>query len=148
MDLELNNLEAKDSADWQFFSALGNCSRLQMLGLYGNQLQGVVPSYIGNLSSSLWYISLGGDYNLSGVLPPSTGNFRNLNWVAFGHTSVVGTIGEWIGRLENLQGLYVPMNNFVGTIPSSVGYLTKLVAINMYDNSFSGLISSTIGDLP
>jgi Leucine-rich repeat (LRR) protein len=148
MDLELNSLEAKDSADWEFFSALRNCSHLQMLGLYGNQLQGVVPSYIGNLSSSLRYISLGGDYNLSGVLPSSIGNLRNLNWIAFGHTSVAGTIGEWIGRLENLQGLYVPRNNFVGTIPSSVGNLTKLVAINLYGNGFTGLIPSTVGDLP
>jgi len=35
MDLELNNLEAKDNADWQFFNALRNCSHLQMLGLTG-----------------------------------------------------------------------------------------------------------------
>uniref|UniRef100_A0A0A9AFP0 Uncharacterized protein n=1 Tax=Arundo donax TaxID=35708 RepID=A0A0A9AFP0_ARUDO len=45
-----NSLEATDSADWQFLHALCNCSLLRMLGLYVNQLHGVVPSYIGNLS--------------------------------------------------------------------------------------------------
>ncbi|OEL31450.1 putative LRR receptor-like serine/threonine-protein kinase [Dichanthelium oligosanthes] len=148
MNVEVNNIEAKDSADWQFLNALCNCSHLKMLGLYGNHLQGVVPSYIGNLSSSLQYLSLGGDNNLTGVLPSSIGNLRNLTWIAFGHTSAAGTIGEWIGRLENLQGLYIPGNNFVGPIPSSIGNLTNLAAINLYGNGFTGLIPSTIGDLP
>ena len=73
MDLELNNLEAKDNADWQFFNALRNCSHLQMLGLTGTSCrescQVTSVTFLPLFGTYLW----GGDYNLSGVLPPEHG---------------------------------------------------------------------------
>ncbi|CAN6362544.1 unnamed protein product [Urochloa humidicola] len=147
LGLVTNNLEAKDGASWQFLRAMCNCSLLQVLGLYGNQLQGVVPDYVGNLSSTVEQLSLGGSQNLSGIFPSSIGNLRNMNILVIRGTRVTGTIGEWIGRLENMQGLYLESNNFLGSLPSSIGNLSRLTNLNLDRNEFEGLIPSTLGNL-
>lgn len=43
LNLEHNKLEAGDSQSWEFLNALTNCTSLQILSLYNNRLQGVIP---------------------------------------------------------------------------------------------------------
>lgn len=42
-------LELSDSAGWEFFDALTNCSSLEVLSVANNNLQGVIPYSIANL---------------------------------------------------------------------------------------------------
>lgn len=49
LNLEENMLEASDSAGWEFFDALTNCSSLEVLSVANNNLQGVIPYAIANL---------------------------------------------------------------------------------------------------
>jgi Leucine-rich repeat (LRR) protein len=59
LNLEYNNIIANDKQTWMFMDALTNCSSLNVLALFGNQLKGELPSSVGNLSSQLQYLLLG-----------------------------------------------------------------------------------------
>jgi hypothetical protein len=50
LNLQKNNLEAKDIESWEFIVALSNCSSLQIIGLGENNLQGTIPNSTGMLS--------------------------------------------------------------------------------------------------
>jgi Leucine-rich repeat (LRR) protein len=111
--LDNNKLEARDSESWEFLDALSNCPDLHELTLYGNQLHGVLPNSVGNLSATLYLLDLGAN-DLCGTVPPS------------------------IGALKNLYYLHLGGNNFVGTIPYSIGNLTELTHLDLCDNQFDG----------
>uniref|UniRef100_A0A0E0MGG1 non-specific serine/threonine protein kinase n=1 Tax=Oryza punctata TaxID=4537 RepID=A0A0E0MGG1_ORYPU len=53
LELEETLLEAKDTNDWKFMTALTNCSNLQEVELGGCKFGGVLPDSVSNLSSSL-----------------------------------------------------------------------------------------------
>jgi len=59
LNLELNKLKARNSQDWEFVYSLGNCNNLQTLSLFSNQLEGHVPTSLGNLSVKLQTLILG-----------------------------------------------------------------------------------------
>uniref|UniRef100_A0A0D9VI59 non-specific serine/threonine protein kinase n=1 Tax=Leersia perrieri TaxID=77586 RepID=A0A0D9VI59_9ORYZ len=93
LDLQGNNFEANDNNSWEFLHALGNCTELAMLFLGNNQLEGVIPSSIGNLSTTLQALGLATN-QLTGLVPPSIGNLRAL--IAY-HLSLenFGSSGSW-----------------------------------------------------
>lgn len=147
LNLETNKLEAGDSQSWEFLDGLTNCSSLQILSLYNNRLQGVLPNSIGSLSTTLEQLSFG-ENNISGVVPPSIGNLHSLIRLALGQNSLGGAIGEWVGKLQNLESLGLGGNNFTGLIPSSIGNLTQLTELFLERNEFDGFVSSSsIGNL-
>uniref|UniRef100_M8CN69 LRR receptor-like serine/threonine-protein kinase ERL1 n=1 Tax=Aegilops tauschii TaxID=37682 RepID=M8CN69_AEGTA len=113
LDLDKNKFEAQDSQSGEFLSALSNCPDLQTLSLYGNQLQGVLPHSVGNLSIMLQELNLGAN-NLFGTVPRS------------------------IGALKNLEYLDLGGSNFVGPIPHSISNLSKLWRLNLSSNHFEG----------
>lgn len=146
LNLEINKLEAGDSQSWEFLGALTNCSSLQILSLYNNRLQGVLPSSIGSLSTTIQQLLLGKN-NISGVVPPSIGNLHSLIKLDLGDNILGGEIGEWIGKLKNVTGLYLGGNNFTGPIPSSIGILTRLTELSLQRNEFEGFVPGNIGNL-
>jgi len=95
LKLEQNKLEANDSKGWEFLDALGNCTDLQLLSLYDNQLQGAIPNSIGKLPKGLLYLELDKN-NLSGVVPESIGNLTSLNRLILAQNNLGGPIGAWI----------------------------------------------------
>uniref|UniRef100_A0A0D9WV10 non-specific serine/threonine protein kinase n=1 Tax=Leersia perrieri TaxID=77586 RepID=A0A0D9WV10_9ORYZ len=146
LGFDLNNLEAKDSWGWEFLDALSNCTRLKMLSLHQNLLQGVLPNSIGNLSSSMENLVLSTNM-LSGPVPSSIGNLRRLTKFGLDFNSFTGPIDGWIGSMANLQALYLDSNNFTGNIPASIGNMSKLSELFLSDNQFHGLIPSSLGKL-
>ncbi|RCV04938.1 hypothetical protein SETIT_1G041400v2 [Setaria italica] len=142
-----NNLEAKDSQSWEFLNALTNCTLLEKLSLYGNNLQGVLPYSIGNLSSNLDYLTLGSNM-LHGLVPSSIGKLHKLTKLDLQYNSFTGFIDGWIGNIVSLQGLYIQGNNFSGHIPYSIGNISKLSELFLAVNQFYGPIPSILGKLP
>jgi len=146
LNLEENNLEANDSQSWEFFNALTNCSQLIVLSLAENDLHGAIPDTIGNLSSSLNFLHLGGN-KLSGMVPPSVGSLGSLTFLGLEYNNLTGTIGEWIGKLTQLEGLNLQVNNFIRQLPKSLSQLTKLSELNLGNNKFEGPIPPSLGNL-
>ncbi|XP_006647517.1 receptor kinase-like protein Xa21 [Oryza brachyantha] len=145
LTLEINQLEARDNQGWQFLSALGNCRFLQWVTLGGNQLQGVIPDSVGNLSNTLQNLYLGGN-NLSGTIPTSIGNLSGLIGLGLDINNFTGTI-EWVRKLENLQVLNLNTNNFIGFIPAFIGNFTQLGKLYLHNNKFEGPIPPSFGKL-
>jgi Leucine-rich repeat (LRR) protein len=146
LNLEANHLEATDSQGWEFLHALKNCTQLQTLSLSKNQLQGVIPNSVGDLSLNLQTLALGANM-LSGAIPPSIGNLHGLTKLLLGINNLAGPIDDWVGKLINLRGLDLQQNNFAGSIPSSIGRLTKLIKLYVARNALEGQIPISLGSL-
>ncbi|BAF19871.2 Os06g0587500 [Oryza sativa Japonica Group] len=164
LDVAYNMLEA---GDWGFISSLSNCTRLTKLMLDGNNLQGNLPSSVGNLSSDLQRLWLTNnkisgpipqeignlksltelymDYNqLSEKIPLTIGNLRKLGKLSFARNRLSGQIPDDIGKLVQLNNLNLDWNNLSGSIPVSIGYCTQLEILNLAHNSLDGTIPETI----
>ncbi|XP_058099601.1 probable LRR receptor-like serine/threonine-protein kinase At3g47570 [Magnolia sinica] len=131
--------------DLSFLISLTNCSRLEVLGLYSNQLRGTLPAAIVNLSTHLVALGLGGN-PISGIIPTDISNLFNLNSLGIYESFVMGTIPNGVGKLQNLEGLYLYGNKLVGEIPSSIGNITHLAELLLYGNRLQGSIPSSLGN--
>ncbi|XP_052141816.1 receptor kinase-like protein Xa21 [Oryza glaberrima] len=145
LNLEGNDLKADDSGGWEFLHALANCP-LEQLSLSMNQLEGIIPNSVGNLSKSLTRLLLGGN-ELSGTVPLSIGELQNLTQLSLENNNLTGTIEEWIGKLTNLQRLNLEGNSFSGIIPPSISNLRQLTGLSLAKNKFTGFIPPSLGNL-
>ncbi|XP_044433962.1 probable LRR receptor-like serine/threonine-protein kinase At3g47570 [Triticum aestivum] len=141
LDLSYNKLEA---GDWEFVSSLANCTRLTMLMLVGNNLQGKMPSSIGNLSNSLEWLWLR-ENQISGPIPPEIGNLKSLSRLYMDYNLVTGNIPPTIGNLHSLVHLSFAQNRLSGQIPDTIGNLVQLKSLKLDRNNISGRIPASIG---
>ncbi|KAE8809778.1 putative LRR receptor-like serine/threonine-protein kinase [Hordeum vulgare] len=140
LDLGHNKLEA---GDWGFVSSLSNCSGLSTLGLDGNNLQGKLPSSIGNLSNSLESLWLSSN-KIYGPIPPEIGNLKSLNNLYMGNNLLTGNIPPTLGKLHRLVYLSFAENRLSGQIPDTIGNLVQLSMLKLDWNNFSGSIPASI----
>ncbi|XP_039170410.1 putative receptor-like protein kinase At3g47110 [Eucalyptus grandis] len=141
IDLSFNMLQD----DFSFITSLTNCSRLEVIEVDLNFLEGPLPDSIGNLSNSVRYISM--SYNpMSGTIPPGIGNLINLSYLELVNNSLGGHIPSSIGALHNLHELYLVNNMLMGEIPSSIGNLTLLNRLHLEFNDFYGEIPQSLGN--
>ena len=124
---------------------LGNLTHLEWLGLYGNQLSGIIPPELGNLTN-LERLYLDGN-QLSGIIPPELGNLTNLQGLYLDGNQLSGIIPPELGNLTNLQGLYLDGNQLSGIIPPELGNLTNLQGLYLDGNQLSGIIPPELGNL-
>lgn len=139
-------LEAEEPKDWEFLTALTNCSQLRILDLMFSRFGGVLPNSVSNLSSSIEILLLGHN-PISGSIPTEIGNLFNLQILDFGQSNFTGTIPSSFSWLTNLQGLTLNGNKLTGLIPSTIGNLTELNYLYLGANGFSGGIPNTLGNL-
>ena len=119
--------------------------RVTQLVLTSNQLSGLIPSELGNLSNlRLLHLSFN---NLSGSIPSELGNLSNLKSLYLDGNGLSGSIPSELGNLSNLRGLYLDDNNLSGEIPSSLGNLSNLQVLYLDNNQLSGSIPSELGNL-
>nr|XP_015648124.1 probable LRR receptor-like serine/threonine-protein kinase At3g47570 isoform X2 [Oryza sativa Japonica Group] len=126
-------------------SSLANCTRLEVLSLATNKLQGSLPSSIGSLANTLGALWLHAN-EISGPIPPETGSLTNLVWLRMEQNYIVGNVPGTIGNLANLNSLDLSRNKLSGQIPHSIGKLGQLNELFLQDNNFSGPIPSALGD--
>ena len=91
------------------------------LYFYGNNLNGILPSEIGNLTN-LTYLGLG--HNQLTSLPPEIGNLTNLTYLDLGHNQLT-SLPPGIGNLTNLYEIILHSNQF-SSLPPEIGNLTNL----------------------
>ena len=93
------------------------------LFLYNNQITGVIPPEIGNLTN-LTFLDLYGN-QFSGEIPSEIGNLTNLTFLDLYGNQFSGEIPSEIGNLTNLTHLWLDGNELTGEIPSEIGNLTN-----------------------
>ncbi|KAM1133886.1 hypothetical protein ACFX19_043791 [Malus domestica] len=122
-----------------FITSLTNSTRLQFLAVDDNQLEGLIPESIGNLSKFLQRLYMGGN-RIYGNIPSSISHLSSLTLLNVSYNSISGEIPPEISQLEELQMLGLAGNKMSGHIPNSLGNLRKLNNIDLSGNYFVGRI--------
>ncbi|KAM3405042.1 hypothetical protein ACQJBY_007872 [Aegilops geniculata] len=141
-----NELQATESRDWDFLSSLANCSNLFVVDLQLNNLSGILPNSIGNLSRKLETLQVGGN-QISGHIPTGIGRYYKLTKLEFADNLFTGTIPSDIGKLSNLRKLFLFRNRYHGEIPLALGNMSQLNKMILSDNNLEGSIPATFGNL-
>lgn len=148
LHLSYNNLSSHNyNTDLDpFFTSLKNCTYLQELELAGNNLGGVIPQSVGDISVSLLQLHLE-DNLLYGPIPPNILNLVNLTYLNLSVNFLNGSIPPDISRLKKLQRVYFSNNFLSGEIPPSLGEIPQLGLVDLSRNMFSGSIPETLANL-
>src|SRR6266498_1019272 len=119
--------------------------RVTTIWLAENNLNGNIPSSIGNLVSlTTLYLT---DNHLTGSIPVSMGNLRNVTYLDLSANHLSGNIPSSIGKLEKLEFLDLYFNELNGSIPSSFGNLKNMVHLAISGNQLTGSIPFSFSKL-
>ncbi|EXB42923.1 Putative leucine-rich repeat receptor-like serine/threonine-protein kinase [Morus notabilis] len=131
----------------RFFTSLVNSSNFQELELAGNNLGGVIPSSIGDLSkTNLVQIHL--DENLIyGSIPPQISRLVNLTLLNLSSNLLNGTIPSELCKMGKLERVYLSNNSLSGEIPSAFGDTPHLGLLDLSRNKLSGSIPDSFSNL-
>lgn len=128
-----------------WFGITCTSGRVTSISLNSNNLDGSIPSSIGNLNN-LISISLNRN-KLTNSIPNSIGNLTNLTTLSLSVNQLTGNIPSTIGNLTKLTRLYLRENYLEGSIPNSIGNLTNLIQLYLFSNHLTGSIPTEIGNL-
>ncbi len=121
--------------------------KLTRLDLSDNQLSGVIPPELGNLTD-LYFLDLS-DNLLGGVIPTELGNLSNLDDLYLNSNQLSGSIPPEIGNLYMWHGSTLDLsdNQLSGEIPPELGNLSKLGNLFLDSNQLSGSIPPELGSM-
>ncbi|KAM7466726.1 hypothetical protein LguiB_014288 [Lonicera macranthoides] len=142
LNLDFNILGSREADDMDFFHSLVNCSMLDKFGVDFNQLGGILPHSVGNLSIHLRYFGVGGN-RISGVIPSGLedmGNIQKLQQLYLATNRLSGQIPFSLGNISFLSQLKLENNTLEGNIPSSLGNCQNLILLNLSRNNLNGTI--------
>ncbi|XP_021297279.1 probable leucine-rich repeat receptor-like protein kinase At5g49770, partial [Herrania umbratica] len=109
----------------------------------GGQLSGDISTL-----SELQQVDLSYNKGLTGSLPTSIGNLKNLINLILVGCGFNGPIPDAIGSLLQLKYLSLNSNGFTGRIPPSIGNLSNLLWLDLADNQLEGPIPVSDGSTP
>ncbi|XP_047307468.1 putative receptor-like protein kinase At3g47110 [Impatiens glandulifera] len=145
LNFNFNNLGSGDFDEMHFLKSLTNCSSLETLNAVRNQFRGVLPDFVGNLSSNMNFFTLDSN-QLQGRIPPTIGNLVNLSLFSLNDNKFTGPIPSTIGKLQKLQRFSLGRNQLSGTIPDSIGNLSLVNELYFNNNNLEGTIPSSFGN--
>uniref|UniRef100_A0A6N2K9N0 non-specific serine/threonine protein kinase n=1 Tax=Salix viminalis TaxID=40686 RepID=A0A6N2K9N0_SALVM len=119
-------------------------TKLEILSLGVNRLNGTIPSYLGNITT-LRYLNIENNM-FSGTVPPELGHLVNLESLYLWANYLSGNIPpEWADT--KLELLSLGVNRLSGKIPSYLGKITTLRYLSIENNMFNGTVPPELGDL-
>ena len=124
---------------------LGQLSQLQWLSLYDNKLTGSIPPALGRLSQLEW-LDLSGNV-LIGSIPSALGRLSQLEWLDLSGNVLISSIPPELSQLIALRGLYLYGNELIGSIPLELSQLTALRGLRLDNNGLTGVIPPALGRL-
>ena len=138
LHLENNNLTGVIPTE------LANLSNLMRLVLWDDSLTGTIPTELSNLSN-LTDLALSGGF--AGAVPNELGRLQNLRSLQLNGAGLTGSIPTELGNLSNLGLLSLQINRLTGSIPVSLCNLIKLEVLVISYNELTGEIPSCLGEL-
>ncbi|PIA37063.1 hypothetical protein AQUCO_03100075v1 [Aquilegia coerulea] len=143
-----NNLLSNDPSkvELDFLTPLSECRSLQFLILGDNRLNGILPSSVANLSSSIEMFNID-NAQIKGKIPLGIGNLSDMITLLLGNNELSGTIPSTIGQLTKLQRLYLPNTGLQDAIPNELCNLNRLGELHIGEGNISGPIPDCIGNL-
>ncbi|KAI5669371.1 hypothetical protein M9H77_19224 [Catharanthus roseus] len=145
LNIDLNLLGHNSSSDLDFLEPLTNCTYLDILSFAANNFGGELPGTIGNLSTQLSNLLMGGNM-VSGTIPQELARFKNLYILSLASNLFSGTLPNDIGKLEKLQILNLGENMLFGHIPSDLFNITLLYSLRLEANNFGGTLHENLGN--
>jgi len=146
ISLEKNPLN--QSSGWALPSEIKNSAQLTNLSLSGCNLVGLLPDFLGSMSSLIVFEMAYN--NLSGVIPASYSGLQlqilKLNNQQ--HRSGLSGPIDVIASMTQLTLLWLHGNSFTGSIPSGIGACTSLKQVLLNNNQLVGLIPDNLTALP
>ncbi|KAJ8767919.1 hypothetical protein K2173_020859 [Erythroxylum novogranatense] len=124
-----------------------NDSRVTSITLSGIGLKGQLSGDISSFSA-LQILDLSYNKDLTGSLPATIGNLKQLTNLILIGCGFTGPIPDSIGSLQQLISLSLNSNRFNGQIPPSIGNLSKLYLLDLTDNQLEGPIPVSRGSTP
>ncbi|KAG8364936.1 hypothetical protein BUALT_Bualt18G0050500 [Buddleja alternifolia] len=132
--------------DLRFLSSLTNCQYLKVLQISTNSLHGMLPTSMGNLSTSLKQFRAS-ECNITGAIPSEIGNLSSLFMLSLSSNQLTGFIPTRLGKLKQLEGLYLRQNMLQGHIPHDLCQMSNLVNLYLHANMLTGAIPECLGEL-
>ncbi|WMV32107.1 hypothetical protein MTR67_025492 [Solanum verrucosum] len=127
-------------------SSLSNLTKLQVLRIQNNFLQGEIPREIGDLRY-LTILDLQVN-KLTGSIPTSIFNITTLQNVALTENNLTGNLPITIcDHLPNLEGLHLSVNYLIGVIPPNLDKCRKLQILSLTYNEFIGTVPRELSNL-
>ncbi|MFS7961807.1 putative non-specific serine/threonine protein kinase [Helianthus anomalus] len=123
-----------------------NLHEMDMFILSSNRMPGVLPSSLGNMSSSLKWLKIN-DNKFGGKLPQNLENFSTLRVFDFGSNKFYGNIPKWIGKNPNYLIVLRLHINFTGRILQSLCKCSYLQILDVAHNNLRGPTPHCIGEL-
>jgi Leucine-rich repeat (LRR) protein len=145
LNLQFNNLGDNTTRDLEFLKTLTNCSKIRMISISNNNFGGNLPYFVGNLSTQLSELFLGGNQIL-GKIPAELGNLIGLILLSLDYNHFEGVIPTTFGKFMRMQKLVMNGNKLTGEVPSIIGNLSQLYHLRIGDNMFEGNIPTSIGN--
>eukprot|EP00535_Pseudo-nitzschia_heimii_P004663 CAMPEP_0197179136 /NCGR_PEP_ID=MMETSP1423-20130617/4184_1 /TAXON_ID=476441 /ORGANISM="Pseudo-nitzschia heimii, Strain UNC1101" /LENGTH=820 /DNA_ID=CAMNT_0042629007 /DNA_START=257 /DNA_END=2719 /DNA_ORIENTATION=- len=150
-------------------TSLSHLAGLRQLGLYNNNLEGVLPDIFEH-TKDLKFINLEHNKihgsipleishlksletlvlkhnNFEGIVPFKQLASTSIRYLGLSHNRFSSRIERAIQNVDTLEYLYLDNNELRGTVPREIGELSHLKAIDLGQNSLTGFFPGTIGNL-
>ncbi|KAL2541307.1 Phytosulfokine receptor 1 [Abeliophyllum distichum] len=114
-----------------------NLPSIRVLNISENVIQGPVPVGICSNSTRISVLNLGVNH-LNGNLPPEIGNCSSLEDLCLASNFFSGGLPDDLFRLPKLLNLALHENRFSGQLSGLIGNLSNLVSADLSLNEFSG----------
>ena len=123
----------------------GHNGRVIGLSLHNQGLSGEMPKSLANLRN-LRKLELVGN-QLTGPIPVELSELTGLTSLDLSQNRLSGQMPLWLGNLRDLRELNLSGNQLTGTMPPRLGSLSRLTTLSLHSNQLSGAIPPELGML-
>ncbi len=118
---------------------------LKFINLENNDLHGSIPLEISNLESLETLVLK--DNRMEGIVPFKQLASTNVKYLGLSNNRFASRIEKEIYEVDTLEYIYLDNNSLRGTVPPQIGQLSHLKALDLGNNAFTGFFPGTSGNL-
>ncbi|KAF5464978.1 hypothetical protein F2P56_015013 [Juglans regia] len=122
-----------------------NLSSITELDLSSNNLGGLLPQCLGNLSDSLTIMDLHNN-SFHGTIPQTFGEGKHLRMINFSQNQLQGHLPRSLANCSMLEAINLGNNQIHDIFPSWLGILPELRILILRSNELYGTIGSSDGN--